>query len=60
MVGTIIIIVVLLLMPVGILMSSTLFAGVLGWVLNNDVDTTHDGSELLDLAETGMSVKADR
>lgn len=59
MVGTIIIIVVLLLMPVGILMSSTLFAGVLGTLLNRDVDKTHEGSELLDLAETGMSVKPD-
>jgi len=59
MAGTIIIIIALILMPVGILMSSTIFAGVLGWVLNNDVDATHEGSELLDLAETGMSVKPD-
>lgn len=57
MIGGIIIVVILILMPVGILMSSTLFAGVLGKVLNDDVDTTHEGSELLELAETGMSVK---
>lgn len=59
MVGTIIIIAVLLLMPVGILMSSTLFAGVFSTLLNRDVDKTHEGSELLDLAETGMSIKPD-
>jgi len=59
MAGTIIIIVVLVLMPVGILMSSTLFAGVLGTWLNSDVDKTHEGSELLELSETGMSVKPD-
>ena len=55
--GIVAIIVILLLAPVGILMSTTLFAGVLGTLLNNDVDTSHEGSELLDLAETGMSVK---
>ena len=59
MAGTIIIIVVLLLMPVGILMSSTAFVGVFSALLNRDVDITHQGSELLDIAETGMSIKAD-
>ena len=57
MVGTIIIIVVLVLMPVGILMSSSLFVGVFSTLLNRDSDQTHEGTELLELAETGMSVK---
>jgi hypothetical protein len=59
MAGTIIIIVVLLLAPVGILMSSTAFVAGFTALLNRDVDVTHEGSELLDLAETGMSVKAE-
>lgn len=59
MVGTIVIIVILLLAPVGILMSSTAFVGLFSTFLNNDVDKSHEGSELLDLAETGMSVKPD-
>ncbi len=59
MAGTIIIIVVLLLAPVGILMSSTVFVAAFSSFLNRDVDITHEGSELLDLAETGMSVKPD-
>ena len=59
MAGTIIIIVVLLLAPVGILMSSTAFVAGFTALLNRDVDVTHEGSELLDLAETGMSIKAE-
>ncbi|MCO4835326.1 hypothetical protein N8Z08_01975 [bacterium] len=59
MAGTIIIIVVLVLAPVGILMSSTAFVAGFTALLNRDVDITHEGSELLDLAETGMSVKAE-
>jgi hypothetical protein len=59
MVGTIIIIVVLLLAPVGILMSSTVFVAAFSAFLNRDVDITHAGGELLDLAETGMTVKPD-
>ena len=57
MAGTIIIIVVLLLAPVGILMSSTAFVAGFSMLLNRDVDKTHEGTELLDLAETGMSIK---
>ena len=59
MAGTIIIIVVLLLAPVGILMSSTVFVGLFSAFLNRDVDITHEGSELLEIAETGMSIKSD-
>lgn len=51
--GTIAIIIILVLAPVGILMSATVFAAVFGAVLNHDVDETHEGSELLALAESG-------
>jgi hypothetical protein len=40
-----------------ILMSSTVFVGLFSWFLNDDVDKTHEGSELLQLSETGMSVQ---
>ncbi len=60
MVGTIVIIVILLLAPIGILMSSTAFVAAFSAFLNRDVDINHKGSELLDLAETGMSVKPDQ
>lgn len=56
MVGTIAIIVILVLAPIGILMSSTAFVAVFSSLLNRDVDKTHEGSELLQLAETGKSV----
>ena len=39
-------------MPVGILMSGALAAALLGGILKKDADTTHDGSELLALSET--------
>jgi len=59
MAGTIIIIVVLLLAPVGILLSSSFFVAALTAFLNRDVDVTHEGSELLQLAETGSSLNTD-
>lgn len=54
--GTIVIIVILVLAPIGILLSSSIFAAVLTALVNRDVDKTHEGSELLELAETGVSV----
>jgi hypothetical protein len=59
MVGTIAIIIILVLAPIGILMSSTLFVAVFSTLLNRDVDQTHEGSELLELAETGVAVQTD-
>ena len=56
MVGTIAIIVILVLAPVGILLSSSVFAAVFTSLLNRDVDKTHEGTELLELAETGRSI----
>jgi hypothetical protein len=57
MIWSIVIIVILVLAPIGILMSSTVFVGLFSWFLNDDVDKTHEGSELLQLSETGMSVQ---
>jgi len=59
MVGTIIIIVVLILAPVGILLSSSFFVAALTAFLNRDVDITHEGSELLQLSESGSSISTD-
>ena len=56
-IGGIIIVIILVLAPIGILMSTTLFVGVFSTLLNKDVDESYEGSELLDLAETGMSIK---
>jgi len=54
--GTIVIIIVLVLAPIGILMSSSIFVAVFSSLLNRDVDTTHEGTELAQLAETGSSL----
>jgi len=56
MVGTIIIIVVLVLAPIGILLSSSIFAAVFTSLLDRDVAITHQGTELGVLAETGVAV----
>ena len=57
MVGTVIIIVVLLLAPVGILLSTSVFAAVFTSLVNRDVDISHEGSELLTLAEIGVDLR---
>ena len=59
MVGAIIIIVILVLAPIGILLSSSIFAAVFTSLLNRDVAITHEGSELGELAETGVAVQLD-
>lgn len=49
MLGPILIVVFLLvLIPVGFLMSTTLAAGVLGFLLKDDADKRHAGSELIE------------
>ena len=55
--GTIVIIIILVLAPIPILLGSSLFAAVFTSLLNRDVDKTHEGSELLEIAETGVAVK---
>ena len=53
MIGAVLMILLLVVvMPLGILMSGALAAALLGGILKNDADTTHDGSELLALSET--------
>jgi len=53
MLGAVLMILLLVVvMPVGILMTGALAAALLGGVLKKDVDTTHEGSELLELSET--------
>lgn len=59
MVGAIIMIVILLLAPVGLLLSSSVFAAVFTGLVNRDVAKTHEGTELGVLAETGAAVVAD-
>jgi hypothetical protein len=45
----IIVVVLLVVIPVGLLMSGGIFSAVVGWVLRDDVDSRHQDSELLDL-----------
>jgi len=50
MIGAAIIVVVLVIaIPVAVLMSGAVGAGILGWFLRTDVETTHEGSELVDI-----------
>ena len=50
--GTVVIIILLAaVVPVMIIMSGLVAAGLLGWVLKKDVDLDHQGSELLELSE---------
>ena len=56
MVGSIIIIVILVLAPIGILLSSSIFAAVFTGLLNRDVAITHEGTELADEAGVPRAV----
>ncbi len=47
-IGTFIIIAVLLLFPIGFLMSTTLAAGVIGWAMKSNAEAEHADSELID------------
>lgn len=47
--GVIIIVVVLVVaIPVGVMMSGAVVSAVLGWLLKDEADTAHAGSELVD------------
>lgn len=49
MIGPAIIVVVLVVgIPVGVLISTGVLAAVLGYFVNDDVDRSHEGSELLE------------
>ena len=50
MTGTIIIIVLLIIIvPVSIIMTGLLFSGILGTILQKEVDSDHEGTELYQL-----------
>ena len=50
MAGAVIIVVVLVvLIPVAVIMTGAIVAGILGWALKESGDATHEGSELIDL-----------
>lgn len=49
MVGPVLIVIVLVVgIPVGVLMSGAVASALLGWLVNDDVERSHEGSELLD------------
>ena len=50
------VVVLVIVLPVAILMSGAAGAGLLGWVLKRDVDTTHEGSEQLALSDANPYV----
>ena len=53
MLGAVLMILLLVVvMPVGILLSGAVVAALLGGLLKRDVDDTYKGSELLDLSES--------
>ena len=56
MVGTVAIIIILsVLVPVAIIMTGLLFSGILGTILQKDVDKEHEGSELFELSRKDFS-----
>jgi len=57
--GAAIIIIILLLAPIGILLSSTAFAAIFTGFLNHHSAETHKDTELGVLAETGVAIATD-
>ena len=49
MVGAVAIVVVLLLIPVGVMMSGAVLSAILGWSLKTDAEERFEGSELVEL-----------
>jgi hypothetical protein len=47
--GVVAILIALVLLPVLVLMGSSLIAVALGWALHRDAEVRHEGSELLDV-----------
>jgi len=48
-IGVVVIVVVLLLIPVGMILTGALVASGLGWLVKDDVDSEHADSEYLEL-----------
>lgn len=49
MAGAVAIVLVLLLIPVGVMVSGAVAAGLLGFFLGSDAEARHEGSELIEL-----------
>lgn len=50
MLGAVILaIVIVVVIPVGVAMSGAVVAAILGWTLKDHAETTHEGSELVEL-----------
>ena len=45
----IITIVLIVVIPISVILTGALVAGILGWALKDNGDATHEGSELIDL-----------
>ncbi len=45
----IITIVLIVVIPISVILTGALIAGILGWALKDNGDATHEGSELIDL-----------
>ena len=56
MAGTVVIIIILaVVVPIAMIMTGLLFSGVLGHILQKDVDRKHEGSELFELSRKDFS-----
>ena len=56
MAGTVVIIILLaVIVPIAIIMTGLLFSGILGQILQRDVDKEHEGSELFELSKKDFS-----
>ena len=51
------IILLVIVMPIGILISGAVAAALLGGLLKRDVDATYEGSELLELSDSNPSAE---
>lgn len=49
MAGAVVIVAVLLLIPVGVILSGAVLAAILGWSLKDDAEERNEGSELIEL-----------
>ena len=47
--AAIIVIVLVIVIPVGVLLSGAVASAVLGWFVRDEADKSHEGSELIDL-----------
>ena len=47
--AAIIVVVLVIVIPVGVLMSGAMASAVIGWFVRDEADKNHEGSELVDL-----------